>query len=99
MRVGDFDPGDHDADSFAGEGFLDGSGDFLGKGDEALQKFILDIKNIVDLLFWNDEGVAGTDGPDIKECDIILILEDLVSGDLSGDDLGKNSRHDSLLLE
>jgi len=97
MGVGDFDPGDHHTDFLARDSFLNGVGDLFGKDDETFQKFILDIKDVIDLLLWDDECVAGIYRTDIEKGEIPIVLKDLMSGDLPGKDLSKKSGHDDLL--
>lgn len=82
VSVRNFQARNHDTDPFARNGFPDGLGDLFSKKDQALQKFVFDIEDIVDLLLRDDERVAGIDGTDIKEGEVLIVFKDLVGGDL-----------------
>ena len=93
MNVRDFEARHHHPDLFARDGLLDHPRDFFGKDHEPAQKVIVDVKNIIDLLFRDDQRMSGIERPQVEERQIILVFKDLMTGDLALNDPAKNGRH------
>lgn len=54
--------------------------------DDCLECFVVDIENIAEVLFWNDERVSGSDGTVVEKGERGVILVDNLRGNFTAYD-------------
>ena len=64
----------------AGECLLDGYGYLLGKDLQPCQFLVREVEDVVDLSLWYAQGVTFLQGTNVEECQIVLVLGNLVTG-------------------
>ena len=72
--------------TLAGHSRVNGACHTLGKQLEGDVFLIGQIEQIVYFTLRNDEGVAGCNGVDVEECEMVFILGHFVAGDFPGHD-------------
>lgn len=78
VGVGHFEADHCDTYLATGHGGLDGARHFVG---EALQAEIfvgVEVEDIVDFVFWNDQRVTRLHGVDVEECEAVVVFGYLV---------------------
>ena len=70
----------------AGDGFLNGNGHLLGKYLQAGQLFVGEVEDVVHLALGDDQCMSLLQGADIEECKVLVVLGNLVAGNLAGYD-------------
>ena len=93
MRMRYFQSGHHDAHADTIHFLLQYKRHFFAEGHHVLQEIIRYIEDVIDLLFWHDQGMPEYKGADIEECKTPVIFGYLMAGNLTGDDSGKNGGH------
>lgn len=63
----------------AGDGLADGYCHFLGKDLQSGNLFVVQIENVVHLVFGNDKSVSFLEGADVKEGEVFFVLGNLVA--------------------
>lgn len=58
----------------------------LGKEDHARQRLVVEVENVVHLLFRHDERMALRQRIDVEKCVIVVVFGDLVGGNLPRND-------------
>lgn len=74
---------DGDSDTFTGHRLFNRLGDFLGKDHHCAQFLILDVENVIRLMFRHHEGMTFLERIDIEERKETVVLSDFVTRDLT----------------
>ena len=93
MGVRNFEAQYHDGYPFAVDFFLYFPCDSFGEDDHSLECPIVEVENIVGLLFRYDQRVAFGQRIDVEKGVITVVLGYFIAGDFAPDDFGENSRH------
>ena len=83
----------------AGAYLLDGTCDAVGKGEEVVVEGVVEVEDVVDLLFRDAEDVAAYNGIDVEECETVVGFGNFVAGNLAGYDFGKDGGHGNWKLK
>lgn len=89
---------DSHSDALAGDGFLYGFGNLLGKHHHLTEFFVIDIEDVVGFMLGDNEGMAFRQGIDVKKGKKPIVFGDFIAWDLATDDSGKDARHNRVLL-
>ena len=93
VRVRHLQPDHGHPDPLAGNGTLDLLRHVPGKQVDATQQPFVKVKEVVDLLFGDDEGVPLREGLDVEEGEELVVLGDAVARDVPGDDFAEDGGH------
>lgn len=87
MRVRHFETDHGKAAAITGKSFLYRFGDRSGENQDLTQVGVGHVEELIDLELGYYEGMSFAQGEDIQECKEFVVLCNLISGYLSGDDL------------
>lgn len=93
VRMGNFHAQDDHCDPRAIYFALDSCGDLFGEDHHPGQCLVVEIEQVIDLLFRDYECVSFGERIDVEECVVAVVFGDLVRGNLPCDDAGKNRCH------
>src|SRR5688572_29947534 len=93
MGVRHFQSDDGHTNSLAGNRSLHSPGNLLGKYMKACCRFIVQVKDVINLLLGHDEGMTHDQGGDVQESNEVFVLCHNVAGDLTVDDACENRCH------
>lgn len=93
MGMPDFHPVDHNADFLTGESFLNGLCDFFCEDHQPAQQIVVQIENIIDFLFWDDQGMSRMNRLHLQKSEIFLIFQDFVAGNFPVEDSREYRAH------
>lgn len=86
VRMGYFEPQNDHRYPFARYFAADFCGDLLGEEHHARQRLVVEIEQVIDLLFRYDQRVPLGERIDVEKCVVAFVLGDFVGRDLAGDD-------------
>lgn len=89
VRMGNFHAQDDHCDPRAIYFALDSCGYLLGEDHHPGQCLVVEIEQVIDLLFRDYECVSFGERIDVEECVVAVVFGDLVRGNLPCDDAGK----------
>ena len=93
MRMRNFQPGHHHPHLLTGNRFSNRVSYLFREAHQSAQQFVVEIENIIDFLFRNDQRVTGINRFDIEEGQILFVLGNFMARNFCGDDAGKLGRH------
>lgn len=93
VGMGDLKAYHRHADALAGHSFFKAGCHALGKKVHCLEICIVDIEDVAVFFFGDDEGVARSDGIDVKEGKKLVVLGNFVAGNFACNDSRKYCSH------
>jgi hypothetical protein len=99
VGMGHFKTLHQDSCSQAPGGVIDGFGHALGEAHHVRQQRIVQVKQIIDFQFWDNQAMPLADGSDIQETEEPIVFRDLMTGDLSGNDSAEDGHIVNFVVE